>query len=305
MRRTVVLCFLLLLTAGCASTDTVPGGTASAVPHDTYIDHFMHHRSREAGAHGADVLLTFAAIGDWGAGTDAEEAIADRMCAWRRSHPFDLVVTAGDNIYDVGSPSDFEAKFFQPMACLLDAGVKFHSALGNHDVITDDGEPEIDEPRFGMPAHNYVRRDSGVRFVFADSNALDRDWLRKALVPDEGDLWTIVLFHHPVYSPGDGHGSTPGFRPSLPRMFRRKGVDLVINGHDHIYAVTRPLRKIRYVVTGGGGAALYGCTEQWFSENCQERNHFLYVTVHADRIVVEAVPDTGHPFDRFTSTGRS
>jgi 3',5'-cyclic AMP phosphodiesterase CpdA len=227
------------------------------------------------------------------------------MCSWRRSHPFDLVMTAGDNIYDVGSPSDFEAKFYRPMACLLNNGAHFHASLGNHDVITDNGRAEIDEPRFGMRARNYVMRDSGVRFVLADSNAIDHAWLKRALTPATGDLWTIVLFHHPVYSPGTGHGSTPGFRPSLPRLFRRKGVDLVINGHDHIYAVSKPLRKIRYVVTGGGGASLYGCSDQWFSERCEERYHFLYVVVRVDHIKVQAVPTAGRPFDTFDTTGRN
>lgn len=302
MPKATALCLAFLLAVACASSD--PANDATTSTHDYHVDHFMHHRSRVAGAEGDDVLLRFAAIGDWGSGLDAETAVADRMCSWRRHHPFDLVVTAGDNIYEEGSPSDFDAKFFRPMACLLNNGVKFHASLGNHDVVTDNGQPEIDEPRFGMPAHNYVRRDSGVRFVFADSNDIDRHWLRRAVRPAKGDLWTIVLFHHPVYSPGTGHGSTPGFRPSLPRIFRRHGVDLVINGHDHIYAVTKPLRKIRYVVTGGGGASLYGCSDQPFSERCVARYHFLYVVVRADHIEVRAVPESGRPFDKFTTTGR-
>jgi 3',5'-cyclic AMP phosphodiesterase CpdA len=190
------------------------------------------------------------------------------------------------------------------MDCLLDDGVRFRAVLGNHDVLTDGGRPELDEPAFGMKWRNYVVRRNGVRFVLADSNPLQRDVLRRKLTAEEGDLWTVVAFHHPVFSPGTGHGSTPGYRPGLPRMFRRKGVDLVLNGHDHIYAVTEPLRRIRYVVTGGGGAYLYGCSDAWFSERCVARHHFLYVVVWPDRIGVRAVPIKGKPFDRFSTEGR-
>ncbi|HET7481651.1 MAG TPA: metallophosphoesterase [Actinomycetota bacterium] len=299
LKKLAALVLVAIAGAACASTSS--DGTSTV--RDFHIDRRMHHPA--ASPSPGDVLMRFAAIGDWGSGTSEEDAVAARMCRWRRHHPFDLVMTAGDNIYDVGAPADFDEKFYRPMSCLLDDGVRFHASLGNHDIVTNDGRGEINEPRFGMKARNYVLRDSGVRFVFVDSNALDRQWLRRAVTAAAGDLWTIVLFHHPVYSPGTGHGSTPGFRPSLPRLFRRKGVDLVVTGHDHIYSVTKPLHRIRYVVTGGGGASLYGCSDKWFSDRCVAAHHFLYVVVRADRIVVQAVPSRGDPFDRFSTAGRS
>jgi hypothetical protein len=247
----------------------------------------------------------FAVIGDFGTGGDMQARVAQRMCRWRGNHPFRIVVTTGDNIYPDGHPDDFDTAFFEPYACLLDGGVRFHAALGNHDVLTRDGRPEINEPAFGMGARNYVVRTHGVRFVIADSNGLNRDWLRRALTADERDRWTIVVFHHPVFSPGTGHGSTPGFRPGLPRMFRRKGVDLALAGHDHIYSVSKRLRGIRYVVTGGGGGdALYGCKERWFTARCEARHHFLGVTVHSNHITVKAVPPSGRAFHAFRTAGR-
>jgi Calcineurin-like phosphoesterase len=250
-----------------------------------------------------DATLRFAVIGDWGSGSSTERALAARMCRWRASHPFDLVVTTGDNIYPNGAGAYFSANFFEPFKCLLDAGVQFRSALGNHDIVTLGGSPELGTPAFGMNGRNYVFRNSGVRFVVADSNSLDREWLRGALTTESGDRWTIVSFHHPVFSPGTEHGSTPGFRPGLPRMFRNKGVDLVLNGHDHIYAATKALHRIRYVVTGGGGASIYECSERWFVRKCRARNHFVYVLVRRRDLVVKAVASSGHVFDRFTATG--
>jgi predicted phosphodiesterase len=249
--------------------------------------------------------VSFAVIGDFGTGGSVQKAVAGRMCKWRRRHPFDVVITTGDNVYPDGDPSRFKSEFVRPYRCLRRKGVEFHASLGNHDAFTDDGDREVENPKFGMSGHDYVLRLGGVRFVVADSNDLDRSWLRGALVAEEGDRWTIPVFHFPVYSPGTEHGSTPGYRPSLPKMFRRKGVDLVLNGHDHIYSVTKPLRRIRYVVTGGGGAPLYGCTDKSYAAECKAVHHFLYVTAGADRIEVTAVPASGPPLHQFRTKGRS
>ena len=247
--------------------------------------------------------FSFAVVGDFGTGTADQYDVAERMCSWRENHGFDLVFTTGDNIYPDGDPDLFQKEFYDPYRCLMDDGVGFHAVLGNHDVQTANGRYEIEDEGFGMGGRNYVVRTGGVRFVMMDSNNVNMEFLRRATRAREGDLWTVVAMHHPVYSPGDGHGSEPGFRPKLPRLFRKRGVDLVLQGHDHLYAATKPLRGIRYVVTGGGGAGLYGCTSQPFSAKCAERHHFLYVTAEADELTVQAVPDEGKVFHTFSTAG--
>ena len=245
----------------------------------------------------------FAVLGDFGSGLPDQQRVADRMCTFRENHPFDLVLTTGDNVYEEGDPARFDEVFFTPYDCLFDAGVRFRAVLGNHDVLTRNGRPELNEPAFGMKGRNYVVRRNGVRFVMIDSNVLRRDWLRRALREDAGDRWTIAVFHHPVRSSGE-HGSTPGFE-TLPRLFARKGVDLVLNGHDHNYEATTPLRKIRYVVTGGGGAVIRACgPAQWFTEVCKSRYHFLYVTAGPESLTVRAVAPSGRRLDTFTTQGR-
>ena len=247
-------------------------------------------------------LLSFAVIGDWGSGLEFEDRIAARMCKYRESHPFDLVITTGDNIYPDGAPKYFEDNFFTPFDCLLSAGVRFRSSLGNHDVLTESGKPELEEPAFGMKRRNYVVRESGVRFVIANSNKIRKKWLRRKTIAEEGDVWTIVVFHHPVYSPGP-HGPTPGFSDWMPRLFRKRGVDLVLNGHDHLYSVSKPLKGLRYVVTGGGGAWPYECGKAWFTAKCRSRHHFLYITATETELKVRAIPPKGKPFARFSTEG--
>lgn len=143
----------------------------------------------------------FVVLGDWGTGLDSSDRVATRMCKWRKDHSFNLVVTTGDNIYPGGAASNFEDNFFEPFGCLLDNGVRWRSALGNHDVVADNGQPELDEPAFGMRGRNYVARISGVRFVIANSNDIRRGWLRRKLGAEDGDLWTVVSFHHRSFRP--------------------------------------------------------------------------------------------------------
>jgi 3',5'-cyclic AMP phosphodiesterase CpdA len=279
------------------SIRNAPQGTPTPPPFDPMTD----RTERIQGF----VPSTFAVIGDFGSADSGEQAVADRMCSYRKRHPFDHVMTTGDNIYPDGDPARIREAFLDPFDCLLGGGVKFHASLGNHDVITKHGLPEIRRDIFGMPGRNYVFRRRGVRFVVADSNRLDFRWLRRATRAKDGDHWTIVLFHHPVYSGGTGHGSTPNFAQTLTPLFEKRGVDLVLNGHDHVYSVTREVRGIRYVVTGGGGARPYGCRVQAPVRKCITRLHFLYVTATATHLKVEAVPAKGTAIHSFKTRGRA
>lgn len=299
----LVLGIALIAVAGCAPGPDPLGEVAqpatSATPSESSVE-----PSPSVAPSPTLPRLRFAVIGDYGSGFVSQDLVAESMCRWRGDHPFRLVVTTGDNIYPDGSKVYFRDKFFEPYHCLLSAGVRFRASLGNHDHQTRRGRDVIDEPAFGMPKRNYVVRTKGVRFVFADSTALDRAWLSQALQTRPDDRWTIVVFHHPVYTAGTYRAAAARLRPELPRLFEERGVDLVLNGHDHLYFASKSLKRIRYVVTGGGGATLYRCTHAWYSAGCQARNHFLYVVAGPERIIVRAIPTSGPPFHRFTTTGR-
>jgi 3',5'-cyclic AMP phosphodiesterase CpdA len=290
-----------VLVGAVAATMSLPTGLAGvAAARLPAVD--ATHRTKSAAKPG---YFNFAVIGDFGTGGDEQAAVADRMCKWRAAHPYDDVITTGDNIYDIGHKKRFEGRFWKPYGCLFDAGVKWHATLGNHDIIANGGLYELNEPTFGMKARNYVLRRNGVRFVMVDSNALRMGWLSRHLRPQAGDRWTIVVFHHPVYSPSTAHGSTPGMRKVMNPLFRRRGVDLILNGHDHLYSVTKPIKKIRYLVTGGGGRELYPCGHAEFSEVCVERNHFVYVHAGKVRLRIRAVPAKGRVFHFLSTRGRA
>ena len=302
MRRTLIV--VALLVGACAPPSDGPGprqATSSATPTQTQTPLPTPSPSPTPTR---PPRLRFAVIGDYGSGFVSQQLVADRMCEWREEHGFRLVVTTGDNTYPDGAREHFQQKFFGPYDCLLREGVRFRASLGNHDHQTRRGRDVIEEPAFGMPSRNFVIRTKGVRFVVADSTGMDREWLSEATRARSDDRWTIVVFHHPVYTAGTYKESAAALRPELPRLFQERGVDLVLNGHDHLFFASKSLRKIRYVVTGGGGATLYRCTDAWYAAACQARNHFLYVVAGNERITVRAVPISGPPFHRFATTGR-
>jgi 3',5'-cyclic AMP phosphodiesterase CpdA len=248
--------------------------------------------------------VRFLAIGDFGTGKAEQQEVADAMCAHLEREPFDFVVSTGDNVYPDGAPADFERKFFEPYDCLTDEGVRWHSTLGNHDVSTAEGRPEIEEPAFGMPASYYTWRLGPIAFVMLDSNELDSPgdeqiaWMEDQLRAARDAPWTVVVFHEPVYSAGK-HGSTPRFDTLLADRFEEVGVDIVLNGHDHVYASAFK-DGIPYVVTGGGGAPVDRCqaTLPPEVETCIPDLHYLVVEASRSSLMTTAVTPDGRTLDR-------
>ncbi|HEX2050698.1 MAG TPA: metallophosphoesterase [Actinomycetota bacterium] len=253
-------------------------------------------------------VVRVVALGDFGSGTDGQYDVARAMCRHREREPYSDVVTTGDNIYETGAPEDFELKFFTPYRCLLQRGVEFHATLGNHDVATDGGRPELAEPAFGMPARHYTWRAGPITFVALDSNGWVDDgvdeaqtaWLVRRLRAARDRPWTVVAMHHPIYSGGAYHGPTPSFAATFDERFARLGVDLVLQGHDHIYSRARS-NGVTYVVTGGGGAALTGCADPPRPRvaRCESKLHFVELEATRRTLVTSAIGEGGATFDRY------
>ena len=142
--------------------------------------------------------LEIAVIGDSGQPGPAQDAIASQMHRWRTRFPFEFVLMTGDNLYGREGPRDYEEKFSMPYKRLIDAGVKFHASLGNHD---EDGQTLF--KLFNMNGKKYYtfKPKNGVRFFALDSNYVDDkqlEWLDRELAASGSD-WKIAFFHHPLY----------------------------------------------------------------------------------------------------------
>jgi len=210
--------------------------------------------------------LKFAVIGDSGQWSDAQRENAAQLAAQRADFPFDVVLMLGDNNYGDGSPESYAVRFEQPYKPLLDAGVRFYAARGNHDV-----GPQWNYPLFNMGGQRYYTFDrkagflpplagDRVQFFALDSVSLDDEqlsWFDRQLSESKAE-WKVVFFHHPIYSSGRYALSSAARRSTLEQALIEHNVDVVFAGHEHVYERMTPQSGVMYFVAGASGAVRVG-----------------------------------------------
>jgi predicted phosphodiesterase len=255
-------------------------------------------------------LVKFVVIGDSGTGNEYQKKVAHQMLACHERSDYEFVIMVGDNIYPWGEPGDYYEKFDLPYAPLLQRGVKFFAALGNHDVKSGHWKRAINYPGFNMNGHRYytLTRSNGLAQFFAlDTTTLsggrqDHDqlrWLERELAASSA-TWKLAYFHHPLYSSGKRHGSDVKMRAELEPLLIQGGVRVVFSGHDHIYERLAPQHGIYYFVTGSAGQLRRGDidphTGLTVKGNDQVR-HFLYVEIDRNEMRFQAISQDGEVID--------
>lgn len=244
--------------------------------------------------------VRFAVIGDMGTASRAQREVAQQMVRFRGKFPFTFVITVGDNILGSETAADFKAKFEQPYADLLAAGVKFYASLGNHD-----NPEQRNYGPFSMGGQRHytfsVEVPGGLRFFALDSNYMDAPqlaWLEGELSAS-GSEWKLAFFHHPLYSSGRTHGSSLDLRKTLEPLFVRYGIDVVFAGHDHFYERVKPQQGITHFVAGSAGSLRKGdYRKQAFSAIGFDRDYaFVLVEIDGSALHFQAISRTGQTVD--------
>jgi 3',5'-cyclic AMP phosphodiesterase CpdA len=212
-----------------------------------------------AAAASGGASLHVLAVADTGSGNRHQVAVGQQMALANRRQPVDLVLLAGDNVYPDGDPAKLDRVFVRPYQELLANKVPFFAVLGNHDIRTRNGEGQVAYPAFGMGGRWYSLRRGPVEFFMLDTNVNaawqhQLPWLKGALARSTAP-WKVVVGHHPLYSAGFYGDDAAGIARLTP-LFKRYGVQLYINGHDHNYERTRLINGTTYMTVGGGGAYL-------------------------------------------------
>ena len=240
--------------------------------------------------------VRFAVIGDNGTGDQPEFDVARQMVAYRAQMPFDFVLMLGDNLFGRPSAGEFNDAFARPYKPLLDAGVRFHAILGNHDAPDNRLYP-----LFGMDGQRYYTwARENTRFFGVDTNRLDDAqmvWLENALKRSL-ERWKIVYFHHAIYSGGKRHGSNIELRVRLEPLFVRYGVNVVFSGHDHIYQRFKPQKGITYFVEGASGKLRKGINASAESAAAFDQDQsFMLVEIAGSELTFRTITRTGRVVD--------
>jgi len=208
-----------------------------------------------------------------------------------------FVLNAGD-LVDNGDYYDQWINFFSISSYIHNSTL--YPILGNHEsygswyfkyFILPDNERWYS---FNNGPVHFVGLDSNPRNAFRLSQLI---WLIKDLKSNT-QTFTIVFFHHPVYSSGN-HGSTWYVRLLWKNIFEKFDVNIVFNGHDHCYERGK-VNNINYIVTGGGGAPLYNVGANWWTIYSEKTYHYCYINVNQTQLDFNAVKPDGSVIDTFT-----
>jgi 3',5'-cyclic AMP phosphodiesterase CpdA len=114
-------------------------------------------------------------------------------------------------------------------------------------TLPENGPPGLEETAY------YIDYQQA-RIIVLNSNVQleeQAQWLERIL-SDNPNSWTIITFHHPIFAlTKDRLSRTRG--PWKP-VFDRHHVDLVLTGHDHIYARTSLVKPDQPASTSNGTA---------------------------------------------------
>jgi predicted phosphodiesterase len=247
--------------------------------------------------------VRFLVIGDVGTGDRRQNEVAAQIVRYRAEFPFTFAIMLGDNIYGKERPQDFAKKFEGPYKKLLDSGVRFHAALGNH----DDPNQRYYKP-FHLDGKRYrTFKEGHVRFFILDSNYLDPEqvkWLEKELEASDSE-WKVAYFHHPLYTTAR-RGPEVELRAILEPLFVKHGVDVVFAGHEHIYERFRPQKGIHHFIVGGAAKLRLGDTRRGplTAAAFDTDRSFLIVEILDKKMFFQAISRTGAVIDEGIITTR-
>ena len=244
---------------------------------------------------------TFTAFGDQGISYDAV-ALATTV----RSQNPAFHLHAGDLSYANDGGSGLITNSYDPRVWdsflvqneLFAASIPWQPVVGNHEMepwYSPDGYGGYFD-RFAQPTEQqayYSFTYGNVAFIALDANDVTYEytanhgysqgkqtaWLNRQLAAyraNRGIDFIVVYFHECAYCTADAHASDGGVRAAWTPLFDQFDVDLVINGHNHVYERTDPMRggsvttaaptgsTVRskangttYVVAGSSGNSLY------------------------------------------------
>lgn len=195
-------------------------------------------------------------------------------CREHQARPFDLITLAGDVSYATTDPPNNEIEYFWDLFGIQAEGwastAPFMLTVGNHEHVpgnitnsageTYPSDYAAFQARYDMPGAasggngslwfswnqgpvHFVSTDSEIPF---DVGTPQYEWINNDLAAVNKNVtpWIILLTHRPILSAvtdeeGDHVPGGPRLT-ALEPLFRKYGVDLIIQGHQHCYERIHP-----------------------------------------------------------------
>jgi hypothetical protein len=178
-------------------------------------------------------------------------------------------------------------------------------------------------PQFALPENGptelvettYFVDFQGTRIISLNSNERIVEqipWIEQVLSSrDESIRWTIITFHHPIYSSAKNRDNKE-LRDAWQPLFDRFRVDLVLQGHDHAYARSGLVNGTTGVgakdasgtvyVVSVSGPKMYDVskpTRPEFARVAEDTQLFQVISIDEYELRYRALTATGLPYDGF------
>ncbi|MFH1531352.1 MAG: metallophosphoesterase [Pseudomonadota bacterium] len=242
-------------------------------------------------------------FGDTRTNHEAHQMVVDAIAATGPA----MVLHTGDLMSSAADIAKWQ-EFFDIEQELL-SNTFYYPIFGNHEAF---GQAYFDT--FFHTENNYKNERNWSTiwgdFGFLGIDIFSNDWSdTEALAWMDQELsrlrenaqWVIVAFHGPMYT-FSNHGPWLKGREHVLPLLEQHQVDLVVNGHNHCYEHFL-VNGIHHVVSGGGGAPLYGFDagppeEQALLVKHHKDFHYVKVDMQPEQITFTAIlAETGEVID--------
>jgi hypothetical protein len=217
--------------------------------------------------------------------------------------PLAFVVNTGDLVASGTDWPQWQTQFFAPAAELL-RSTTLWPVRGNHESDGVFFSHLFDLPNnrfyysFDYGNVHFVVLDSGMEEGPADPAMLT--WLDQDLAASKAE-WKLVAYHRPTFDVRE-HRTTWGQEELLP-ILEKHGVDMVLNGHSHVYQRFRPIgpagrKPTIHVTTGGGGAPEYDINPSPILEHTYAGLHYCAFQVKGHELEMTVRTPEGRTVDQ-------
>ena len=264
---------------------------------------YSFHTAPDIAAHpDAQVVLAF--VGDSRGGYDVWQQLITQI----KQRTPDLILFSGDAV-TVGI-TQLEWEDFFTRAEPLFATVPVIAANGNHEYNAINYYAQMalpgDQQNFGVDygfAHITVGNDTP-----EDPTALTgafHDALAADFTASDAARWKLFMHHQPIFSASTKHGSSLTLQQAWQPMIDAHHIDLVLNGHDHDFELTKPMIGMTvqsgaaaanatvYVVAGGAGAELYPNGTQFWTAYSESTYSAAIINIGRDQLTLDAFHPDG------------
>jgi|GEM_PF-364010 len=220
----------------------------------------------------------------------------------------EFVVQGGDLVEDGFKENEWNMWFNAAQDTLMQTTIV--PVVGNHEVTgtrkTEDYLAHFNHPQNGIDSlkgSNFSFDYKNAHFVVLNSEydfEQQKEWMRKDLAATD-KKWKIVAFHRGPY--GSMYDSEH-IRNTWTPIFDEFQVDLVMNGHDHVYVRTYPMKDKKpvgdgegttYIVGGSSGPKFYQVWARDWQKVTDGEQVQMYVAAEIDgdemKFVVKTIND--------------